>query len=159
MYKYNDIIEYLDGTFDPYLTGAFNWCKWNNAECVELVEEREQREEGLIRKFKIIENVVPELTQAEKEEDIRIVRNSMLLDTDRVMLEDYPITAEEREQYKAYRSYLRDYTKCENWWKQEPMSFEVWLGVVNTLAENNPDSELSVEPENKAQSNEVEDEE
>lgn len=144
MYKYNDIIEYLDGTFDSNLTGAFNWCKWNNAECVELVEEREQREEGLIRKFKIIENVVPELTQAEKEAAVRAVRNSMLADTDRFMLEDYPITAEEREQYKAYRTYLRDYTQAAEWYEDNPMSFEVWLGVVNTpVEEDNPDSGIS----------------
>lgn len=41
-------------------------------------------------------------------EEIRTQRDSLLAKTDKYMLPDYPIIDEEREQYKAYRQYLRD---------------------------------------------------
>ena len=42
------------------------------------------------------------------------------------MIADYPITDEERELYKQYRTYLRDYTLSENWWESNPLKFEEW---------------------------------
>lgn len=62
----------------------------------------------------------------QRKEQVRAVRNQYLKQTDKFMLVDYPITDEERELYKQYRTYLRDYTLSENWWKSEPLKFEEW---------------------------------
>ena len=62
----------------------------------------------------------------QKKAEIRAVRNQYLEQTDKFMIVDYPITEEERELYKQYRTYLRDYTLPENWWESEPLKFYEW---------------------------------
>lgn len=42
-------------------------------------------------------------------------RNELLLKTDKYMISDYPISEEEREEWKVYRQKLRDLTEQENW--------------------------------------------
>lgn len=73
------------------------------------------------------------MTQEEQEElvlvsqkiAVRSVRNEYLEDTDKfVSVPDFPITEKEKSKYVEYRQYLRDYTKLEDWWKQEPKKFE-----------------------------------
>lgn len=73
------------------------------------------------------------MTQEEQEElvlvsqkiSVRSVRNEYLEDTDKfVSVPDFPITEKEKNKYIEYRQYLRDYTKLEDWWKQEPKKFE-----------------------------------
>ena len=59
-------------------------------------------------------------------EQVRAVRNRYLEQTDKFLLVDYPITDDERELYKQYRTYLRDYTLSENWWESNPLKFEEW---------------------------------
>ena len=49
-----------------------------------------------------------------------------LKQTDEFMIVDYPITDVEREKYKAYRTYLRDYTLTENWLESNPLKLEEW---------------------------------
>jgi len=39
---------------------------------------------------------------------IRELRNSMLLESDKFMIPDFPITDEKREEWKVYRQLLRD---------------------------------------------------
>lgn len=68
----------------------------------------------------------PEPTEEQKQAQVRFVRNQYLQSTDFTQLADAPLTAEEREQYKAYRTYLRDYTETDSWWNQPPMNFEEW---------------------------------
>ena len=69
----------------------------------------------------------PEPTDEEKQTRVRQVRNQYLQDTDKyIALSDFPITDEERELFKQYREYLRDYTEEENWWLNNPMMFEEW---------------------------------
>ena len=68
----------------------------------------------------------PEPTVEEKQAAVREVRNGYLQATDIYMIADFPITEEERNQYKAYRQYLRDYTISENWWEENPLTFEDW---------------------------------
>ena len=68
----------------------------------------------------------PEPSVEEKEAEVRQVRNQYLEQTDKYMITDYPITDEERELYKQYRTYLRDYTLTDNWWKVNPLTFEEW---------------------------------
>lgn len=65
-------------------------------------------------------------TEEDKEESIRAERNFLLDSSDKYMLPDFPITEEEREKWVAYRQYLRDYTKQENWWEESPKTFEDW---------------------------------
>ena len=60
-------------------------------------------------------------------EQVRTVRNQYLEQTDKYLsVQDFPITDEERELYKAYRIYLRDYTETEGWWLKDPLKFEEW---------------------------------
>ena len=62
----------------------------------------------------------------QKKADVRAIRNQYLEQTDKYMITDYPITDDERELYKQYRTYLRDYTLTENWWESEPLKFDEW---------------------------------
>lgn len=68
----------------------------------------------------------PEPTEDEKKEAVRAVRNSYLSGTDFTQLQDAPFTDDEKEKYREYRQYLRDYTNEENWWEQDPATFEEW---------------------------------
>lgn len=36
------------------------------------------------------------------------------------------MTEEEKQDIANYRKYLMDYTKGENWWEQDPLTFEEW---------------------------------
>ena len=65
-------------------------------------------------------------TEDELKAKVRAVRNMYLEQTDKYMITDYPITDEERELYKKYREYLRDYTLSENWWEHSPKDFSTW---------------------------------
>lgn len=62
----------------------------------------------------------------QRKEQVRSVRNQYLEQTDKFLIADYPITDEEREMYKQYRTYLRDYTLSENWWEHSPKDFSTW---------------------------------
>lgn len=62
----------------------------------------------------------------QKKTDVRAVRNQYLKQTDEFMIVDYPITSTQKSKYKQYRTYLRDYTLTDNWWKSEPLKFEEW---------------------------------
>ena len=68
----------------------------------------------------------PEPSDEDKKAEARAVRNQYLEQTDKFMLVDYPITDDERELYKQYRTYLRDYTLSENWQESNPLKFEEW---------------------------------
>ena len=68
----------------------------------------------------------PEPSDEEKKARVRQVRNQYLKQTDKFMIADYPITDDERELYKQYRVYLRDYTLSENWWEHSPKDFSTW---------------------------------
>ena len=68
----------------------------------------------------------PEPSIEDKQAQVRSVRNQYLEQTDKFMLVDFPITDEERELYKKYREYLRDYTLSENWYEHSPKDFSTW---------------------------------
>lgn len=70
-----------------------------------------------------------------KQKSVRATRNSYLQATDIYMLIDFPILDVEREEYKAYRQYLRDYTAQENWWEENPLDFETWKQGQNIIEE------------------------
>ena len=69
----------------------------------------------------------------QKKDDVRAVRNQYLEQTDKFMIVDYPITDDERELYRQYRVYLRDYTLPENWWESEPQKFEEWVSSISDV--------------------------
>lgn len=73
-----------------------------------------------------LQGYAPEKPVEELQAQVRVIRNQYLEQTDKFMIADYPITDEERELYKQYRTYLRDYTLSENWWESEPQKFDKW---------------------------------
>ena len=113
--KINDIIT--DETGSVYTNAAIG-CNENNA----MLEEIEAKDN--IRRFKVVP--VPDATDDEKKASVRIVRDENLNETDKYMLSDYPVSEEEREKYRAYRQYLRDYTQEQNWFENQPFLFEEW---------------------------------
>lgn len=78
MFNYNDIVEYIDGTYDTHFNEAHKWCKDNNATFDELIEERKEVE---IEKTRIVESfeeqIIPAVYDADgnliEEERIEIV--------------------------------------------------------------------------------------
>ena len=82
--------------------------------------EVEQGYDGLL----YAKGYAPVKPVAEKEAEVRAIRNQYLADTDKYMIADFPITDEQREEYKAYRQYLRDYTKLDSWYEKVPITFE-----------------------------------
>lgn len=71
----------------------------------------------------------PEPTEDEMKANVRAVRDGYLEYWDFTQLIDAPFTEDEKEKYREYRQYLRDYTKEENWWLQDPDDFATWLLV------------------------------
>ena len=70
-----------------------------------------------------------------KKEQVRAIRNQYLSDTDKYMIVDFPISDEEREEYKGYREYLRNYTKIDKWYEKNPMIFDEWKETVDASVE------------------------
>lgn len=68
----------------------------------------------------------PEPSDEEKKAQVRQVRNRYLEQTDKFTLVDYPITDEECELYKRYRTYLRTYPESQDWYKANPKTYEEW---------------------------------
>lgn len=62
----------------------------------------------------------------QRKEQVRSVRNQYLEQTDKYMIADYPISDEERELYKQYRTYLRTYPECRDWYKANPKTYDEW---------------------------------
>ena len=61
-------------------------------------------------------------------EQVRAVRNRYLEQTDKYLsVTDFPITDEQKEQYRQYREYLRHYPEHADWYKQNPLDFDNWL--------------------------------
>ena len=75
----------------------------------------------------------------QKKFEVRAVRNQYLEHTDKYMIADYPIADEERELYRQYRTYLRTYPECKDWYKANPKTYEEWKSLQTT---NNNDVSL-----------------
>ena len=119
MTQINDIIT--DEIGSVYAETAL-WCNRNKAVLQEIESEENHR------RFKILP--VPDPTEEEKKDSLRAIRNQYLADTDKYMIADFPITNEERERYKDYRQYLRDYTQTAGWFDNNPSTFEKWEETV-----------------------------
>ena len=70
--------------------------------------------------------IPPEPTEDELKENVRSIRDGYLSYWDFSQLVDAPFTEDEKLKYREYRQYLRDYTKEDNWWLQNPMTYEEW---------------------------------
>ena len=69
----------------------------------------------------------------QKKAEVRSVRNQYLEQTDKYLsVSDFPITDDERELYKQYRTYLRTYPESQNWYKANPKTYEEWKSLQTT---------------------------
>lgn len=133
--NYGDIIEYFDNTLDENFNKARKWAEEHNTTFEELMDRRDLPK----RYFQIGPEPVPptppvpppeppqpEPTEDEKKAAVRMVRRMMLQTTDFTQLGDAPLDETEKQYYREYRQYLRDYTEIENWWEQNPKTFDEW---------------------------------
>lgn len=91
---------------------------------------REKRGEDLSWSVEKIPEKTEDEKLAEAEEQIRSKRDSLISDTDYLLMDDYPISAEDLEAVKAYRQALRDVPQ------QEGFPFDVvWPELPTILAE------------------------
>jgi hypothetical protein len=65
-------------------------------------------------------------------EEKRADRDRLLNDSDKRMLPDFPVSAEEKEQWLLYREYLRDITKDPAFPNVDVLNFANWLGQIHS---------------------------
>lgn len=82
------------------------------------------------RQFQIVE--IPAPTQEELAVQKRADRNRILEDSDKRMLPDFPISAEEKELWLLYREYLRNITKDPAFPNVDVLNFANWLGQIHS---------------------------
>lgn len=71
--------------------------------------------------------IKPEPTIDEKKIQVRNIRNNYLSYWDFTQLNDAPFTEKEKEEYRQYRQYLRDYPDVtSDWYEHNPMTFDEW---------------------------------
>ena len=136
-FAYNQTVEYIDGTRDLNFEAAQKWAKEHGTSFEEDVAARKMFGDKLLRFFVIGNEPKPYVpTEDELKAQVRNVRNWYLQQTDKVMLVDYPITDDERELYKQYRTYLRTYPECQDWYKANPKTYEEWKSLQTTNNNN-----------------------
>ena len=77
-----------------------------------------------------LEGYAPEKSQEVKEQEVRQVRNDYLkdfVDPLQLVLRWGDLSETEQEFTREYRQYLLDYTKEEDWYEQNPDTYEEWL--------------------------------
>lgn len=73
--------------------------------------------------------IIKQRQQVENEQKaalLREQRDKLLYETDKYMLPDYPITEEEREEYRKYRQYLRDIPQIADFPNIQLHNFNNW---------------------------------
>lgn len=120
-FNYNDIIEYIDATWDENFNAARDWALNHNTTFEEDISMRDLPK----RYFVIGPEYIP--SEEELKNRVKSVRNNYLYATDFTQIPDSPFTKEEKSKYAEYRQYLRDYTENENWWLENPLRFEEWI--------------------------------
>lgn len=170
MFDYDMVIEYVDGTYDPNFGSAEQWCWTHDATLDEEVHKRTIINNRLMRYFRINKRPVKqlvtpsiprEMTVGELQNTKRLERMNLLglicNDIERYNNQkaiNIPTTDDE-ETYKAmlyYAQYLREFcNQDDEWWNKDILSFNEWKI-------NNTGSVQPVEPENKAQPDNEEEE-
>lgn len=74
----------------------------------------------------------PKEPEEEMAQRKRADRDRLLNDSDKRMLPDFPISAEEKELWLLYREYLRNITKEPEFPHVDVLSFENWLGQIHS---------------------------
>lgn len=99
-----------------------------NTEFYKSIGMSEQEVEQAYNGAWYLKGYVPKKPQNEKEAEVRSVRDGYLQTTDKYLsVQDFPISDDERERYKAYRQYLREIPQNENeWWNEPVLSFDDW---------------------------------
>lgn len=110
MYKAGQIIDKKE---------HISFANWNNANGGKM--RSISLGDGTYRLEEIPAPTIEELSAQKRAE-----RDNLLAQTDKYMLSDFPITDEERAQYKAYRQYLRDVPAQPDFPSVELLSFEDW---------------------------------
>lgn len=113
MYKAGQIID---------RKGLINFANWKNANGGNLISVSLGGGQ-----YRLEEQIAPEKTTEELAQEKRAERDNLLAQTDKYMLSDFPITDEKREQYKAYRQYLRDLPASWSFPNVEIMTFEKYV--------------------------------
>ena len=134
-FKYNQTIEYTDGTRDLNFEAARKWARENGTTFEEDIDARVTIG-GVLKRYFVIGSEpekpapiepppAPEPTQEEKEQTGRNERNLRLTFTDWTQLPDAPLTAEQKAAYAVYRQALRDVPEQAGFpeaieWPEEP---------------------------------------
>lgn len=77
-----------------------------------------------------VKGYAPEKPIEELQAEVRAVRNSYLeqyVDHKQLVLVWNNLSEDDKKLYADYRTYLLDYTKLENWWLNNPMTFDEWV--------------------------------
>jgi hypothetical protein len=121
-YKIGQIFE---GEYTPE---AAVWCNESGKAYIEEIEPQDG-----VRRFQIVK--VPEPTDEEIAEQVRLERDRRIAETDYYMMPDYPSDPNNIEEMKVYRQALRDIPKQEGF----PSKF-TWPDVPKFLCEDNLDN-------------------
>lgn len=112
-------------------TKACEVCSGTNAKFYKSIGMVEMEVEQAYDGYWYKKGYGPKKPQSEKEQEVRAVR-SEYFDKYIDFYQSKPLyweeLDEETKQYiSEYRIYLKDYTKDENWWEQNPMTYEEWF--------------------------------
>ena len=95
-----------------------------------------------------VKGYAPEKPIEELQAEVRAVRNSYLeqyVDSKQLVLVWNNLNEDDKKLYADYRTYLLDYTKLENWWLNNPMTFDEWKETSSSdivLTEKETESEV-----------------
>lgn len=113
-FNYNDIIEYIDATYDENFQEAKHWAQEHNATFEELIDRREEKDGKLYRYWQILKRPEPEPyvptpeEEAERKRQERIYKlRQSLEETDYVALKLAEVIAEKDEE--ALTQMLEEY--------------------------------------------------
>lgn len=128
-FKYGDIIEYIDCTEDLHFEEARKWARTHNATFDELMDKRNLPK----RYFQINEIIQPEPTTEELQAQVRQLRDAFLVqfvdNRAKSPFQWAEVSEEEKAVIGEYRMYLLNYTESENWWLQNPLTYDEWVAV------------------------------
>lgn len=105
-------------------TDAANWCNTHPEERATISQVDGQ----------YVITRIPDPTAEEVAANKRARRNALLAATDKYFLADFPITEGARDQYKAYRQYLRDFPQSDDFISAPVLKFEEWQDENNQSA-------------------------
>ena len=135
-FNYNDVIEYVDDTFDENFEAAKKWAREHNTTLDELIDRRTERDGVLYRYFQIGEEPKPYIPTDEEKAAIIRRKRDVLIDDIKWRIERYKSQQElEIEtsdnattytQILRYMQYLRDIPVQEDFPNMELLTFEQW---------------------------------